>query len=114
MRKCILFHILLPRITDLSEWMVLMKKSDGKYDLEAAHKTSTFNRNILEHDKLCGCFYCLEIFDPTEITEWIPESEDGDEVTALCPYCGVDAIIPESSGFPLTKEFLEKMNHRFF
>ena len=26
--------------------------------------------------------------------------------TALCPYCGVDAVIPDVSGLPLTVDFL--------
>ena len=41
---------------------------------------------------------------------WV-EDTDG---TALCPFCGIDSIISESSGFPITKEFLEQMNKRYF
>ena len=66
---------------------------------------------MLENDKKCGCFYCLEIFDPAEIEEWIT-CDRGD--TAMCPYCSVDAVIGESSGYPITKEFLEKMNRYWF
>lgn len=75
----------------------------------AAHQFCTSNRQMLEEDNLCGCFYCLKIFNPKEITEWIE-----DEDTALCPYCDIDSIISESSGYPLTKEFLSKMHQRWF
>lgn len=30
--------------------------------------------------------------------------------TGFCPYCGCDTIIGESSGYPITKEFLESMH----
>jgi acetone carboxylase gamma subunit len=34
--------------------------------------------------------------------------------TALCPYCGIDSVIGDKSGFPITKEFLEKMYQHWF
>ncbi len=62
-------------------------------------------RKNLKEENLCGCFYCLEIFHPSEIEEWI----DNNESTALCPYCETDAIIGQNSGFPVAKEFLSEM-----
>ena len=79
-----------------------------KYEL--AHKYSINNKPQLLNDNVCGCFYCLEIFNPSIIEEWV-EDKDG---TALCPFCGIDSIISESSGFPITKEFLEQMYKRYF
>lgn len=76
----------------------------------AAHSFSRNNEPMLRKDEKCGCFYCLRIFDPSEIKEWI-EDENG---TALCPYCGIDSIIGESSGYPVTKDFLEEMYRHWF
>lgn len=78
--------------------------------LNEVHSYSSFNRKSLEREYICGCFYCLEIFNPKEIEEWEGERED----TALCPYCGIDSIIGQSSKFPITKDFLEKMNQKWF
>lgn len=75
-----------------------------------AHKFSMNNGVNLKNDKLCGCFYCLSIFSPSEIKEWIKDKQQ----TALCPYCGIDSIIGESSGYPVTKEFLTKMKEHWF
>lgn len=83
-------------------------------DIITAHKASSHNRDILKHDTKCGCFYCLKVFSPSEIKEWCIESADGEEATAICPYCGVDSIISESSGFPLTQEFLLAMHNIWF
>ncbi len=79
-------------------------------DLINAHSFSSNHKKQLLQDKKCGCFYCLEIFDPKEIKEWVPDYEG----TAICPYCGLDSIIGESSGYPITKEFLSKMKARWF
>lgn len=85
-----------------------------KYDLNTAHEAARFNRDTLAHDDKCGCFYCLRIFSPSEINEWCPELDEGEENTAICPHCGIDAVIGESSGFPITQEFLQAMHHRWF
>lgn len=74
-------------------------------DYIAAHKFSAHHREMLEKDSKCGCFDCLEIFNPSEIEEWIYDRGH----TAICPYCGIDSVIGESSGYPITKEFLKKM-----
>ena len=85
-----------------------MRKKEPDYI--AAHRYSSYHKDALLHDKKCGCFDCLAIFDPKEITEWVDEDDPSDKYgTAICPYCGIDSIIGESSGFPITKEFLQKM-----
>lgn len=84
-------------------------------DSVLAHEFSSGHKAALERDRVCGCFYCLKIFSPSEIDTWLfgdnPCDRDG---TAVCPYCGVDAVIGESSGFPVTEEFLGEMRRVWF
>ena len=88
----------------------IMRK--GKKDsLVEAHRFSSNNKEMLKKDDKCGCFYCLNIFSPSDIEEWL-DCDIGH--TALCPYCGIDSVIGESSGYPITKEFLKKMQDRWF
>lgn len=72
---------------------------------KAAHKMSTNNKIAIKKSNRCGCFCCESIFSPEDIAEWIPESEYGPSVTAVCPRCGVDSVIPietdDSSGMEL-------------
>lgn len=75
-----------------------------------AHRYSANHKEELQKDKLCGCFYCLKIFKPEEITFWIKDISG----TAVCPYCGIDSVIGESSGYPITEEFLKKMHKYWF
>ena len=80
-------------------------------DYIEAHRYSFANKSMLEKEKRCGCFYCLDIFSPKEIKEWW---EDDHGWTAVCSYCGMDSIIGESIANPLTKEFLKKMHQKWF
>lgn len=84
-------------------------------DYIEAHNFSNNHMEELKKDNLCGCFYCLKIFLPSDIKEWIIADNDCDRFgTAICPYCGIDSVIGESSGYPITKEFLTKMNKYWF
>lgn len=81
------------------------------YDLEAAHNFSSDNKAQLESEQKCGCFYCRKIFSSSDIKNWINEGTIG---TALCPYCGIDAVIGENSGYVITDDFLHKMHLHWF
>ena len=79
-------------------------------DYIEAHRFSSDHRERLLKDEKCGCFYCMKIFDQKEITDWIKDPAG----TAVCPYCGIDSVIGQHSGYPITKEFLEKMKRYWF
>lgn len=83
---------------------------DKEIDVEAAHGFSIHNRKQLEKSNMCGCFECVKIFTPSEIEEYIEEEPDD---TAICPYCGIDAVIGESSGYPMTEDFMKRMHRRW-
>lgn len=84
-------------------------------DYVKAHRFSNNHMKQLKRDTVCGCFHCGEIFSPAEIECWIIADNDCDRAgTAVCPYCGMDSVIGESSGYPITPEFLEKMRRYWF
>jgi len=83
--------------------------------LEKAHYYCSNHKPELERDTVCGCFYCMKIFHPREISEWLIEENPIDwRGTAICPHCGIDSVIGESSGFPINREFLLEMNRHWF
>jgi RimJ/RimL family protein N-acetyltransferase len=84
-------------------------------DARDAHRFSNNHKAQLEKDSICGCFCCKKIFDPVEIDDWIIEDNPCDHCgTAVCPYCSIDSIIGESSGYPITDEFMSAMNKIWF
>lgn len=70
--------------------------------LEKAHQYSSHHRTLLAQGLTCGCF---NIFHFDEIKEWIDQND-----TAFCPSCGIDTVVGECSGYPITQYFLGKMN----
>jgi len=80
--------------------------------LTAAHDASANHEDVLGRSDVCGCFYCLKTFPPSEIGEWVEEPTGGR--TAVCPHCGIDSVLGSASGFPLTQEFLEAMCEYWF
>ena len=85
------------------------KGVDAGEDLALAHKASAHNRLTIKKSRKCGCFYCLAIFTPDEIKVW------GDhEDTALCPFCDIDAVLGDATGFPITSDFLKRMHRNYF
>jgi hypothetical protein len=76
---------------------------------QSAHKDCGPGQNhknrVLASSKV-GCCFCLAIFAPAEIEIWTPGE------CAVCPYCFVDAVLPESEN--LTPEFLLEMKKYWF
>jgi hypothetical protein len=60
-------------------------------------------QEILAAD-VCGCYYCLSTFAPSTIEEWTDFDHNGVGRTALCPQCGVDAVIPSHPSRRITPE----------
>lgn len=75
-----------------------------------AHDCSIRNKEQLEKSEKCGCYNCCKIFSPSEITDYVSDEEP----TALCPYCHIDSVIGDASGFAISKKFLKEMNKRWF
>jgi hypothetical protein len=55
-------------------------------------------------------FFCIKIYSPEEIKEWIPDSHAR---TALCPYCGIDSVLPDSR-IKFDTDFLKGMYKLWF
>ena len=86
-----------PEITDKDEYQL-------------AHKYSESNEKDVRNSKKCGCFFCFKTFSPEEITEWL---SDKNGRTALCPYCGIDSVLPDSK-IEFDRHFLEGMYKLWF
>jgi hypothetical protein len=83
-------------------------------DLEAAHRHCSNHRRAMLSSESCGCFFCLALFTPVDIRDWIDSVVEGLEGSAICPRCGIDAVIGSTSGLPLNQEFLSRMHEYWF
>jgi hypothetical protein len=70
-----------------------------------AHMDCHHHREAVLKSKNVGCFYCCEIFSPTEIISWTDHDQ-----TAICPRCSIDAILPNIDDH----YFLDEMRKYWF
>ena len=91
----------------------------NRADLESIHRFSSNHRELLARSDQAGCFYCKATFSPAEIEEWIPERDtiSGgliEDRTALCPRCGIDAVLPSAAPIRWDDTLLAEMNRHWF
>jgi hypothetical protein len=77
--------------------------------LVAAKALASRHRSALEASSRCACFFCFRAFPTSEIKAWIDAN-----TTALCPRCGVDAVLGNASGLSISDGFLRKMHQHYF
>jgi hypothetical protein len=83
-------------------------------NIRAAHRHSIYHRAEILASQSCGCFYCCSIFPPDRIVQWTDASDDGEGQTARCPECGIDSVIGDRAGSPITAELLTEMKAYWF
>lgn len=57
-------------------------------DLSSLHQSSFKNRLAVESCHPCACFHCQQHFQGKDVTQWADQGQ-----TALCPRCGIDAVL---------------------
>jgi hypothetical protein len=45
---------------------------------------------------------------------WVDEDAAGEGQTALCAKCGIDSVVGDESGFPITRDFMAEMHQHWF
>lgn len=76
--------------------------------IQEAPKMSMKNKNSIQASVFCGCYSCLNIFNPSEITQWTDNSQ-----TAICPKCNVDSVLPQINP-ELTHDNLKMIHDYWF
>ena len=79
--------------------------------MKELHALSSKNKEAVTKSHLVGCFFCCTIQEATAVSEYAVEL-DGAQ-TAICPICGVDAILGDAST-PINKEMLQTMCSAWF
>ena len=80
-----------------------------KEEMKQIHSHTLRNRTEIEASDKCVCICCCEIFKASEVADFIDEGE-----TALCPICGIDAVIGDCTGISMDSGTLNKFHKEFF
>lgn len=70
--------------------------------VSSAYQFTYNNHEIINTRQKCGCINCQTIFYSDQI-------KDINFMTVICPYCSTENVIGESSGYPISKDFLNAM-----
>lgn len=93
------------------KYLTLFNTEEGFEDILDAHHKSGTLKDYVKDSQICGCFYCEKIYRTKEaiqnVESWAPEH-------MICPFCGIDAVLCDTSGYPITLEFLHKMKLFWF
>lgn len=76
---------------------------------ESMYEECSRHVDAIKKSKWVGCFHCETIYHPRDITEWTDL-----EATAICPHCGVDAVLPYMDDINRTYATLRIMNTMYF
>lgn len=72
------------------------------------HNRSRHNRLCINKSEWCSCFSCCQKYKANEVREWIDTGN-----TALCPKCGIDAVIGDYSGYDDMEDMKMMYNYYF-
>jgi len=67
------------------------------------------NRAEIQGGELCGCIFCEQIFQGSEILRWV-----GAGNTAVCPRCDTASVVGSGAGFQLTPQLLHRAHQLLF
>ncbi len=86
-----------------------LAKKDPK--LVEIHKHASNNDIEILRSVNCSCFFCRQTYSARKVNDWITDDRG---VTAICPECGMDAVIGDASGYALDREALKEMNLAYY
>ncbi len=79
---------------------------NSQCQLEVSRLYTVNNKRAVEQSELCGCIDCLKIFQASLVYEYTNDEDDQDDevqdneypiyFNALCPFCGIDEVVPDS------------------
>ena len=104
--------------------------TEDKLNISAVVARSYLNRKEVESSSECGCFSCLAVFPPSEITHWSDSEDLRDEDpggmrpdsnrfdsfngnTAICPKCESDSVIGSASGYVISESLLRRLKEHW-
>lgn len=93
-----------------------MPKSEKEKEYNIITSYCFANHKLLKRYKDCICLYCGKEYPYTKISNW---AQDSPEITAICPYCKIDAVVPKTvenkvDKFTVTKELQEEIKRYYF
>lgn len=69
------------------------------------------NESDILHSEKCVCLFCRQRFDARKVSDW---SNEGNKISAVCPECGMTAVVGDHSGYTFTHSELKEANEKLY
>ena len=76
------------------------------------YKHTKNNELDILRSKNCSCLFCRQTFNARKVSEWT--SGKNNQMSAICPECGMDTLVGDASGYVFGIEDLKEINHEYF
>ena len=77
--------------------------------LKKLHAYSSHNKDLVAASEKCYCFHCKAVVSTFLIKDFADNGQ-----TAICPKCGIDAMIPDSVEENIDTEIITELNEYWF
>jgi hypothetical protein len=78
--------------------------------LERLHNLSRDNKTTMKNVDEGACFYCGQTCKYEDVKEWLGKKSS----TAMCPHCGIDAVMPVYAPYVKSEKVIGMMMVRWF
>lgn len=87
-----------------------MKYTDKQFPDIYKH-TKNNELDILQ-SKTCSCLFCQQNYSARKVSEW--NTDKNNQMSAVCPECGMDAVVGDASGYVLDDDDIETLHKTYF
>ncbi len=74
-------------------------------------RTHGNDREILNSDT-CSCLFCRQTYSARDVSDWV--NDDDGSLSAICPICGMEAVVGDKKKGRISHEDLKELNLRYF
>ena len=98
-------------LIDLGKWALGPDCAGEQWLRTLHHRYASHNEDWVRNSSVSACFYCYAFFPSEQVDEWWDRFG---RMTAVCPCCGIDSVLPEAPGILLDETLVRTMGHWAF
>ncbi|HBN00689.1 MAG TPA: hypothetical protein DD384_05680 [Firmicutes bacterium] len=76
------------------------------------YKHTKDNELDILQSKKCACLSCMQTYNARKINEWTTDKNH--HMNAVCPLCGVDAVVGDASGYVLNLTDIRELHEAYY
>lgn len=92
-------------------YCAILSNMENNELFETIFKHTANNEIEILTSENCSCVFCRHTYSARLVKDWVSDNKG---TNAICPNCGIDSVVGDSSGYTFDKEELKQINLYFF